>query len=138
MAYYIEGENTGKEVFDHMQERDGLLELVHIHGTKGRKVDNGNDSESFGFGHLGISCPDIEAAQQRFKEHGVEIHKPLGIEYSNKHGMCIGEDDNDDALTEPFKKVFSRMMMIRDPDGTWLVLVHRGDMLTDLKGTSSK
>ena len=27
MAYY-KTESTGKEVFDHMQERDGLLELV--------------------------------------------------------------------------------------------------------------
>lgn len=117
MAYYIEGEKTGKDIFEHMQERDGLLELVHVHGTKARKVDNGNHPDGFGFGHLGISTPDVDAAQRRFEEHGVEIHKPLGVEHSTKQGMCISEDDNDDALTEGFKKVFGRMIMIRDPDG---------------------
>lgn len=31
MAYY-KTESSGKEVFDHMQERDGLLELVCVQG----------------------------------------------------------------------------------------------------------
>lgn len=117
MAYYEQGESSGKDIFDNMQERDGLLELVHVHGTQGRKVDNGNHPDGFGFGHLGISCPDIEAAQERFRQFGVKIHKPLGVEFSNKHGMCIAESDNDHTLTEAFKRVFARMLMIRDPDG---------------------
>lgn len=117
MAYYIDGEKSGADMFAHMQQRDGLLELVHVHGTKGRDIQNGNPPHSFGFGHLGISCPDTAAAQKRFQEHGVEIYKPLGEQFSTKHGMCVDENDNDDALTEGFKKVFAKMLMIRDPDG---------------------
>lgn len=117
MAYYYPDEKTGTDIFKHMQQRDGLLELVHVHGSKGRKVENGNPPESFGFGHLGISCPDTVAAEERFKAHGVEIFKPLGIEFSTKRGMGVADDDNDDELTEGFRKVFSRMIMIRDPDG---------------------
>ena len=120
MAYYIDGESTGKDVFAHMQQRDGLIELVHIHGTKGRTIDNGCPPNGFGFGHLGLSCPDTVAAEKRFREHGVEIFKPLGIEHSDKRGMCVSEDDNADALTEGFKKVFAKMLMIRDPDGEFV------------------
>jgi lactoylglutathione lyase len=118
MAYYYPGETTGEQIFNRMQKRDGLLELVHIHGSEGRTVQNGNPPHSFGFGHIGISVPDIEAARQRFIEHGVEIWKDIGIEHSDRRGMTLAEDDGGDSpLTEGFKKVFSRMMMIRDPDG---------------------
>jgi lactoylglutathione lyase len=120
MGYYYPGETTGADVFKRMQQRDGLLELVHIHGSHGRAVDNGNPPGGFGFGHIGISVPDIDAARKRFIEHGVTIWKDLGIEHSDRRGMTLAEEDGEGAeLTEGFKKVFSRMMMIRDPDGEW-------------------
>ncbi|RSH89899.1 hypothetical protein EHS25_001885 [Saitozyma podzolica] len=114
LAYYLEGETTGEDVFRHMQQRDGLIELVHVHGTQ---IDSGNPADGgFGLGHLGISCPDVETAEQRFRQHGVEIFRPTGPQHSTKHGICVAEEDNEHPLTEGFKTVFARMLMIRDPD----------------------
>ena len=63
------------------------------------------------FGHIGISVPDIKAAEQRFKEHGVEIHKPLGV--ADKQGMCLDEKDWDKTpeLSQGFKKVCVYMQL---------------------------
>jgi lactoylglutathione lyase len=101
-----------------MQERDGLLELVYVKGCK--------DPIPRSFGHIGISVPDIKAAEERFKAHNVEIYKPTGE--SDKRGMCIDEKDWDKGpdLTEGFRRVFTNMMMIRDPDGYFIEVVPYG------------
>lgn len=133
MAYY-KTEKTGKEVFDHMQQRDGLLELVsetvyllclladrpvqvHIKGVDKRLTNN--------MGHLGITVPDIKAAERRFREMKVDILKGLGEETSTKAAMCIPEEywDAGPDLTAGFTKVFANMMMIRDPEGNFIEIV---------------
>merc|ERR1712130_660924 len=65
----------------------GCIELVHNHGTeneKGRIYNSGNadnvgvpndEKVKGGFGHLGITVPDVYKACERFMELGIEFHK---------------------------------------------------------------
>lgn len=58
----------------------GLIELTHNHGSEekeGQVYHTGNsyDGVEGGFGHIGITVPDVYAACDRFKELGVEFKK---------------------------------------------------------------
>jgi len=58
----------------------GLIELTHNHGTEdaaGPVYHTGNtyDGCEGGFGHIGVTVPDVYAACARFKELGVEFQK---------------------------------------------------------------
>lgn len=60
-------------------EREGLVELTHNHGTESDpnfSYHNGN-AEPRGFGHLAITVDDIEAACARFERLGVRFQKRL-------------------------------------------------------------
>ena len=80
--------------------RQGLLELTHNWGSEsdGTTVHSGN-SEPRGYGHIGLSVPDIEAACARFESLGVTFQKRLG-----EGGM-------------------KDIAFIRDPDGYWIEIV---------------
>lgn len=82
-------------------EQPALLELTHNHGTeseKGLPYHNGNEDPR-GFGHIGISVPDVYAACDRFDQ--------LGVTYVKRP-----DDGNMKGLA-----------FIKDPDGYWIEIL---------------
>lgn len=87
--------------------RETTLELTHNWGTESDPSFagyHGGNSEPRGFGHLGISVPDVEAACERFDRLDVEFVKRPG------EGKMKG------------------IAFIKDPDGYWIEILSPGRM----------
>jgi len=64
-----------------MFKREGIVELCHNWGTEEEgnttKYCTGNEDEHKGFGHIAITCDDIDATCKYFEDKGVTFKKKL-------------------------------------------------------------
>ena len=83
--------------------RPALIELTHNYGTENDSQFPGyhdGNSDPQGFGHIGISVPDVYAASARFEELGVEFVK------------------------RPDDGKMKGLAFIKDPDGYWIEILN--------------
>tara|TARA_B110001452_G_scaffold266649_2_gene274094 strand:+ start:482 stop:1147 length:666 start_codon:yes stop_codon:yes gene_type:complete len=109
---------TPDEQWSVCMKTPGCIELTHNHGSEteaGKVYNTGNadatgttDGEKVrgGFGHLGISVPDVYEACERFKAMGCEFTKT-----PNSGGM-------------------KGLAFVKDPDGYLIEILPQGPMIT--------
>jgi lactoylglutathione lyase len=110
LGYLQEGEtvpNDPAEKARFVFSRETTLELTHNWGTESDPAFAGyhdGNAEPRGFGHLGISVPDVAAACARFDQ--------LGVRYQKR----------------PEEGRMKGIAFILDPDGYWIEILSPGGM----------
>ena len=95
-------EGNDKEKTQWVFGRSGLIELTHNWGTENDEnfagYHSGNEKPK-GFGHIGITVPDVYAASERFGKYDVEFVK------------------------KPDDGSMKGLAFIKDPDGYWIEIL---------------
>ena len=103
LGYVRSGDDPGRSFSgEDWHNREGILELVHGHGTEHDatfQVSSGNDPPWLGYGHICISVDNLEAICQQLECEGAQWGKRL------KEGWN------------------SFMAFVKDPDGYWIELL---------------
>ena len=96
--------------------RKALIELTHNWGTESDPEFAGyhdGNRDPRGFGHIGVSVPDVYAACERFEKLGVEFVK------------------------RPDDGAMKGLAFIRDPDGYWIEILSAGGLASLISGSAS-
>lgn len=102
----------------------GLLELVHVHGAE--TADGGQyrhvsgcEPPNMGFGHIGVTVPDVSATLARLEKAGVEIVSRVGETGREAAGFTQWEADKGIAegelLHEFAEFVIKNIGFVKDP-----------------------
>ena len=98
---YPDGKFTNAFIGYGLETESPCLELTHNWGTESDDSFSYHDgnSDPRGFGHIGITVPDVYEASENFEKHGVEfVKKP---DDGNMKGLAF----------------------IKDPDGYWIEIL---------------
>jgi lactoylglutathione lyase len=113
------GFQTGQQMLDEKNNREGLIEFVYIRGqerlTASSEVPNT-------FSHIGLIVPDIKATQERMDRMGAKIVKRIGKKpkvqglIANAYGMTDLKKAKA-ALPGILQLGFTEFLIVADPDG---------------------
>ena len=83
------------------------VELTFNYGESGYHTGNSTEGVKGGFGHIGVTVPNVYRACERFKEHGVEFKKSPNRyrQYSSgRIGVCDTREMEEEEEEEEEKR----------------------------------